>query len=526
MTAAGAAGALMLAVLGLARMAMQPQMSLLYAGLEDAAAGEVVAALDRQGVPYEVRNGAIFVPDARRDALRMGLAGEGLPRNTTQGYELLDGLSGFGTTAQMFDAAYWRAKEGELARTITAHPSVRAARVHISTTGTNPFRRDVKPAASVTITAAAGEINAGHARALRFLVASAVPGLNSGDVAVIDADGTMIAAKDASAADSPDARAEALRRKVTRLLAAHVGRGNAVVEVAVDTVTRRESVRERRLEPESRVAISSDVEERSSQESGTSGSVTVASNLPDGNAAGPPETAESTETRERVNYEVSQIEREITRLPGAIKRLSVAVLVGGTPAAGGDSEFRPRSDDELAALRDLVASAVGFDEARGDVITIRSLPFDPSVPNGTPPSRGPLARLGLDLMGLIQAGLLALVAVILGLFVLRPMLLRPVPASLGQLAAPSPEDSTAGAGRHADAAKTALTGEIAEGGFDADRLSLVGDAPDGTSAAPPEHAEGVPPEDPVERLRLLIGQRQEETVEILRNWLETDEENA
>ncbi len=61
---------------------------------------------------------AIYVDAAQRDSLRMVLAGQGLPATGGAGYELLDSLSGFGTTSQMFDAAYWRAKEGELARTI------------------------------------------------------------------------------------------------------------------------------------------------------------------------------------------------------------------------------------------------------------------------------------------------------------------------------------------------------------------------------------------------------------------------
>jgi flagellar M-ring protein FliF len=52
-----------------------------------------------------VRGSSIFVPAGRRDALRLTLAGQGLPANSVRGYELLDSLSGFGTTAQMFDAA-------------------------------------------------------------------------------------------------------------------------------------------------------------------------------------------------------------------------------------------------------------------------------------------------------------------------------------------------------------------------------------------------------------------------------------
>ena len=97
--------AVLVAVLGLARMAATPSMKLLYAGLENGAAGDVVRSLEQRGITYEVRGGSIYVPDATRDELRMTLASEGLPTNGGRGYELLDSLTGFGTTSQMFDAA-------------------------------------------------------------------------------------------------------------------------------------------------------------------------------------------------------------------------------------------------------------------------------------------------------------------------------------------------------------------------------------------------------------------------------------
>ena len=73
----------------------------------------VIRALDQRGVVYEVVGDTIRVDATQRDSLRMVLAAEGLPATGVAGYELLDGLTGFGTTSQMFDAAYWRAKEGE-----------------------------------------------------------------------------------------------------------------------------------------------------------------------------------------------------------------------------------------------------------------------------------------------------------------------------------------------------------------------------------------------------------------------------
>ncbi|MDA7965208.1 MAG: flagellar M-ring protein FliF, partial [Ruegeria sp.] len=107
---AGAVALVFLGILAMSRVATSPSMSLLYAGLEAGAAGDIVRALDQRGVPYEIRGGSIYVSGAQRDELRLTLASEGLPANGNRGYELLDSLSGFGTTSQMFDAAYWRAK--------------------------------------------------------------------------------------------------------------------------------------------------------------------------------------------------------------------------------------------------------------------------------------------------------------------------------------------------------------------------------------------------------------------------------
>ena len=507
------------AVLGLARMAATPSLSLLYSGLDPAAAGEVIAALEQRGVEHDVRGAAIYVDSARRDSLRMSLAGEGLPKGATKGYELLDDLSGFGTTSQMFDAAYWRAKEGELARTIVANPAISTARVHLASTGSNPFQRDVRKSASVSVTMTGQGLSAKHARALKYLVASAVSGLTPEDVAIIDSDGELVGAED-TPGNAPDARAEALRLRATRLLQARVGPGNAVVEVALDTVTQTETIHERSFDPESRVAISSESEERTDNSSGDAGVVTVASNLPEGEAGGgTPTKSSSNETRERVNYEVSTTEREVVQGPGAIRRMTVAVLVNALPGTGaeGAEPEQPRPEEELAALRELVAAAVGLDAERGDVLTLKTMPFDASSPAGTlAAGPGLLDTLAIDVMTLVQALVLALVALVLGLFVLRPVLMRASGAA--HLAAPrDPEDA-------ADTDSTALTGEVEDGEFDASGLSLVSDGDKNAQRGLVTADERS--DDPVARLRALIGERQEETVEILRSWLDGEEEKT
>ena len=212
----------------------------------------------------------------------MALAAEGLPAGGPAGYEILDGLSGFGTTSQMFDAAYWRAKEGELARTITGSPNVRAARVHLANPVNQPFARTPAGSASVTVTMARGALDPGQAQAIRYLVSSAVAGVAPEAVAVIDsARGVVLAgAEDGSlnpGAPNPRDRAETLRANIQRLLEARVGPGRAIVEVNVDADMDSQTITERVIDPESRVAISSETEESSENSQGGAAGVTVAS---------------------------------------------------------------------------------------------------------------------------------------------------------------------------------------------------------------------------------------------------------
>ncbi|MGH1453208.1 MAG: flagellar basal-body MS-ring/collar protein FliF [Paracoccaceae bacterium] len=509
-------------VLTMSRMASQPSLTLLYAGLESSAAGDVVSALEQRGVAYDVRGGSIFVESSKRDELRMTLASEGLPANSGRGYELLDSLSGFGTTSQMFDAAYWRAKEGELARTIAGTPNVMSARVHIAHNGSNPFQREVRPTASVSVTTSGGTLSGSQARALKYLVASAVAGLTPDDVAIIDGQGGLISAAEDSAPNAGvDDRAETLRDRVQRLLEARVGFGNAVVEVSVDTVTETESFRERRFDPQGRVAISTDTEENTnSATGGAGGDVTVASNLPNGDAgSGDTSSSQNSQTRERVNYEVSETERQVTKAPGSIKRLSVAVLVNGLTQVtdGGETQFQPRTEEELASFRELVSSAVGFDETRGDVITIKSMQFEPLTVPGTAATAGFMDKIHLDIMSIIQMAVLAIVALILGLFVVRPILGKPAPAGMAELPPPP----------RPDAGDTSpLNGEIDDGNFDLPEMSVISDLPALGDSAMGDFGMGSVSSDPVDRLRNLISERQDETVEILRNWLEDSEENA
>jgi flagellar M-ring protein FliF len=430
--AVGAALGVVASFMFLVRNATEPQMALLYAGLDASASGEILEALEGMDVKSEPRGDAIYVPENRRDAIRMALAADGLPRQGQAGFELLDDMNAFATTSDMFDAAYWRAKEGELSRTILSTPGVRTARVHIAAPRRSAFaRKNSAPRAVVTVGMARGRLDLTQADAMRFVVALAVPDLAPEQVAVIDAaNGVVLAPGDPDHAvdleKSVDDRQRQLESDLVSLLEARVGAGNARVKVSLDLSHQQETFFERTLDPQKRILT--DRESSEVSESGTDGAgvVTVASNLPDGDAqsATTPAQSKRSETTESTKFDVSETRRETVTPPGAVRRVQVAVLINAPQQTeGADAAAPPRSPEELQALKKLVAAAIGFDAERGDVVTIESLAFDVPAPLGDEVKSNPIMDfLSANVMGILQLLIPAIVSIVLGLFVLKPLL--------------------------------------------------------------------------------------------------------
>ncbi|MDB6178744.1 flagellar basal-body MS-ring/collar protein FliF [Paracoccus sp. Z330] len=496
-----------LLVAGFGWLASRPNMSLLYGGLDAAQSGDVIAGIEQAGASYEIRGDSIWVDSRHRDRLRMELAAQGLPSAGGAGYELLDGMSGFGTTSQMFDAAYWRAKEGELARTVLALPNVKAARVHLAVENGRGYRRDVTGSASVTLTTNGQKITREQASALRYLVSSGVPGMQPDAVTVIDSQRGVVSASEETAGED---RAAQMKRNVERILEPHVGIGNAIVELNLDLITESELLTEQRFDPDQRALISQVTEETSDQSNSTgAGAVTAASNLPDGDAAeGEAEQSSRSENRQQANYEVSSMVREVTRQPGATRRLTVAVLVNGVAETNGGDEtvLVPRPDSELEILRELVASAVGYDETRGDLITVKSLPFARLGNNGTAANASFLDRLELNTLARIA--IIGIFALALAVLVLRPIMKNrantQAPALLDDSIPPTPPVE-------------AEIEPVQENPARESQLLPPGD--------PPRPQLSLPQGDPVARLRGMMRERHDESVKILSGWID-NKENA
>lgn len=377
--------AALLAVGLVARSAQAPH-GLLYAGLEAADAGRIAARLEELKVPVEARgDGSILVPGEQVARLRMQLAAEGLPRQGGAGYELLDQANPMQMTSFMQRVQRLRALEGELARTIVAMQGVRTARVHIVLPERESFSRDAPlPTASVTVTTSAGQrLGAAQAAAVRLLVAGAVPRLRQEDVSVVDPAGVVLAADGGLGAAAGRigeiriAQEQALQKAVLELLEPIVGRGKARAVASVEIEGARTVARAETFDPLGQVERGRQVqaEQETSEDGRGQAPVTVGQNLPNQQANNNASRSASSSQRnnETVNFEISSKVEETVREPGAVKRVSVAVVVDTVTDAEGNAVPRPK--EELDRLAALVRSAVGFSEKRGDLVTVDTLRF-------------------------------------------------------------------------------------------------------------------------------------------------------
>jgi flagellar M-ring protein FliF len=435
----------------LASIARQPDYATLYSDLSPEDARRILDELGTMKVPFQLTHAgtAVQVPLDRVYDLRLELAARGLPSSGPVGFETFDD-SGLGLTPFQEKVRFRRALEGELSRTITRLSSVDSARVHISLPDRALFQRDrSKATAAVVLGLKPGrEISPGEAAGIRHLIAGSVEGLESAQVTLVDARGRLLA-RPGGSGDHDALAAEALdvQRSVERVLAdraqtlidAALGMGTSVVTVSAEVDRRRVEEEHNRIHPNETTVLSEQRSEETRSEPGpvSYGIPGTQGNVPDGFSPTAGDTAPSTEqvSRETVNFDVSRTKSHSILPMGSIQRLSVAVLLDGryaTPPAANTEEgsspaapvYQPRSAEEIAQISEIVKRAVGFDEKRGDQISVQNLQFrQPLDDVGAAPIpfwRSP--ELLLLLPGLARAFVVLGGLLLLIFFVLRPAL--------------------------------------------------------------------------------------------------------
>jgi len=419
-----------------------PQMTPLFTDLsvEDSAA--IVKDLDRQAIPYEIRNegSIVMVPKDRVTRLRMKLAEGGLPKGGGVGYEIFDKSDTLGTTSFVQNINHLRALEGELARTIRALDRVQAARVHLVMPERPLFSRDkVEPSASIVLKVR-GALEAQQVRAIRHLIASAVNGLKPQRVSIVDEAGHLLA--DGAVDTEPGGGANAderkvayerrLREQIESIVSKAVGSDRVRVQLTADFDFNRITQTSDRFDPEGRVVRSTQTREESSGAAENQGQVTVGNELPGAQGAQQNATAreQSKKSEEIVNYDISRTTETKVIEGGRVNRVSVAVLVDGTYSKNdkGEPVYQERPKEEIDRIAALVRSAIGYDQKRGDQVEIVNLRFaDMPATNAISEPTGILSYLQFtkdDIMRSIELGVMLLLGVVVLLLVVRPLVRR------------------------------------------------------------------------------------------------------
>jgi flagellar M-ring protein FliF len=456
---------------GIALWSQQPTYKLLAPNVAPSELGEITAALAQAQIEYKLdeNSGSVLVPADRYSDALIKTAGKGL--SVTGGFANLDKDPGFGVSQIMENARLQNALQQELAQIIGSMDFVQDARVVLAMPQQSAFVRDRRRvSASVTVQLRAGRrADREQINAIVNIVASAVPELTADQVTVVDNQGRLLAAPNKDSELAAQDQQMDLKRRLEDDLAQRIesilvpvlgpGRVRATVTAAIE-MSSTEEAREQ-YKPDSQVVRS----EQSSEESmrGGAGAQGVPGALtnqpPEGGTAQPPGAApavaavttaaspDNTSKQATRNYEIDRTVAYTKQPAGRLQRLSVAVLIDNlrTPTEDGKVTETALTEEQLAKITTLVRGTVGFDEARGDNVSVVNQSFMPEAVtaaaevSGPPIWEKPIVR---DIAKIL-AGLIVLVLLLL--MVVRP-LVRNLTAATKVLMAPPQLMAAASAG--------------------------------------------------------------------------------
>ncbi|MBB3982435.1 flagellar M-ring protein FliF [Sphingobium fontiphilum] len=430
----------------LAWMALrEPPQRDLFRGLPDADKSAVAQVLDQSGIRYDMDNsGTMTVAEDDYFKAKMTLAAQGLPKSAPDGNSMIDSLP-MGASRAVEGEKLRSARETDLARTIEQIDSVESAKVHLAVEPPSVFLRDrAKPSASVMLRLASGRtLTDEQVSAIVHLVASSIPELSPDQISVVDQNGRLLSDNDSNSADDRQLAVQnriedRYRRSLVALLTPILGADKFSAEVHAElNFAERQATRETYPQDEARLRTeqgtwASDPRGQGAGEaSGIPGALsnqapvnpTVTQTNPNGQAVQqgqaaaqqpgtPPNPLMKTEETFNRSFELGR-EVSVTRdAVGTVQRLSVAVALDNGP------DGKPRSAAEIAALEALVKGAVGFDQARGDVVALSSRSF------ARPAEIAPLWYEASWVAPLARNGSALLVALLLIFGIGRPLLKR------------------------------------------------------------------------------------------------------
>ncbi len=532
---AGVAAALTAFFLYVADVIATPPQSILFGGLSTRDASQITAKLDAMNVHYTLEGGGgtILVPADRVEKLRMDMAAQNLP-SAGVGYEIFDKSNAFGTSAFVERIDELRALQGELTQSIETIDGIEAARVHLVLPHRQIFARNSTPPTASVVLKAENPLRREQVVAIQHLVAAAVAGLKPDRVAVIDDHGDLLAGGDGNAGqdvmaarqDEQTADFESrLKKHIQDIVASVVGPGHVRVQVAADIKYNHTQQTSETFDPNSKVPLSTQSLDQSSTstQGQTSNAVSVSTALPGKQgttgSGGNQSLSKTRRSEETTNYDISKTTTLSVNDGGDLKRLSVAVVVDDHLKHLGDGKTKqtPLSKQELAEITSLVKTAIGYDKARGDRVEVVNMPFARMDIGPLPAASGPFLGLrSAYWFKIIEAAILSITALLIGLFVGRP-LIRSMFAGTGGFAAGTPGVAQLG-GPQPVGQLAAPNPSVAQLGEAAPAAALPPPVPSG-AMIDISRIEGQVRESSIRKVGEVVDAHPEEALAILRTWL-------
>jgi len=387
----------------------EPSYGRLYSEIGESDVSEILDVLNKENIKYKVEtgSGAIMVPMDQVSAVKLKLAAQGLPKSNSLGYELLDKDQGFGASKSVETVRFQRALEGEIARTIMAIQNVKSARVLLAMPVQSVFVRErKKPSASVIVNLYQGRsLDKGQVESIIHLVASSVPQLDAEQVTVVDQKGQLLNSNDSSVAGNLTSKQfeykknieEHLMGRIQNILSPLVGGDGMRVQISADVDFTETDRTQEMFNPDLPALRSEQTSEEQNSLSATQGVPGALSNQPTPAGAAPEATPAPATTAANApataansaatpgslaknatrNYELDKTITHTRLATGALRRLSVAVVVDDRHVSQGDGTVKaqPYSQEDIHRFSDLVKQAVGFDSSRGDQVTVTNVAF-------------------------------------------------------------------------------------------------------------------------------------------------------
>ncbi|MDC1087603.1 flagellar basal-body MS-ring/collar protein FliF, partial [Alphaproteobacteria bacterium] len=372
-------------------------MTTLFASLPESEKAAVIQTLKQNGVDVSLNptTGEVIVPVAEYHESRMLLAGEGLPSSVPNGYDTLGDMP-MGTSRSVEAVKIKQSLEAELSRSINHISGISSARVHLAIPEKTVFAREIAhPSASIFVKLSNGRsLGRQQVQSIVHLVASSVPNLPSENITVVDQFGELLSkpSSDSSATASNEQMSQTMRlgeiyrSRIISLLTPIVGAGNLKAEVNVDMNFTKSEITEESVDPKGNALRSeqTSLDESANPEArGIPGALSNAPPLaPDLKKEAPENKGVGANLKQRSqtsvkNYEVSRKVETTTAQYGQITKIKAAVIIremkSVTPE--GTVTFEKFSDEKLVEIKSLVQEALGFDQARGDSVTVTSSPF-------------------------------------------------------------------------------------------------------------------------------------------------------